>query len=125
MNTKEKLEDLAFDVDNNWEVYLQVLRYYRWPQLITSKEDRVEKWKLLKRTIENVMTQIDDTLEMCNELEEGDPRPEDVKVVSMIRNSMTMKKKGLSYEIDRVDRIINLYTNAGNNYKQDLVVANY
>lgn len=109
METKrEKLIRLIGDVNINWDVYMQVLRYYRWPQLVTVKEDRVKKWQSFRLIVEKMLGTINKIIELCDSVE-PELMDDEIRQLPKIRKKMTEKKLGLEYEIKRIDRVIELY----------------
>lgn len=109
METKrEKLIRLIGDVNINWDVYMQVLRYYRWPQLVTVKEDRVKKWQSFRLIVEKMLGTINKIIELCDSVE-PELMDDEIRQLPKIRKKMTEKKLGLEHEIKRIDRVIELY----------------
>lgn len=109
METKrEKLIRLIGDVNINWDVYMQVLRYYRWPQLVTVKEDRVKKWQSFRLIVEKMLGTINKIIELCDTVE-PELIDDEIHQLPKIRKKMMEKKLGLEYEIKRIDRVIDLY----------------
>lgn len=109
METKrEKLIRLIGDVNINWDVYMQVLRYYRWPQLVTVKEDRVKKWQSFRMIVEKMLGTINNIIELCDTVE-PELMDDEIHHLPKIRKKMMEKKLGLEYEINRIDKVIDLY----------------
>lgn len=127
MNTKrERLITLVGDVNINWDVYMQVLRYYRWPQLIISKEDRVKKWHNFRDIVEKMLETINTVIELCDNLEPEIVTADESIKLDKIKQTMEAKKKGLEYEIARIDRVIELYNEEYPAYNDEAeVVATY
>lgn len=110
METKrEKLIRLIGDVNINWDVYMQVLRYYRWPQLIISKKDRVKKWHNFRDIVEKMLETINTVIKLCDNLEPEIITADESVKLDKIKQTMEAKKKGLEYEMARIDRVIELY----------------
>lgn len=105
---REKLIRLIGDVNINWDVYMQVLRYYRWPQLVTVKEDRVRKWQSFRVIVEKMLGTINKIIELCDTVE-PELMNDEIHRLPKIRKKMMEKKLGLEYEIKRIDRVIDLY----------------